>query len=220
MQHDAYDTARPADRPGPSGGGGEAAGGRHRRRARTRWRGPGVAPSFRTTVPAAGTLAAALTVLTGVYVAGQARPPAPDQVVGAAPAAAVVDDPGQYGTQVVRLVNTERKKAGCAPLRSDPRLHTAAQAHADDMAARNSYAHADRRGHDAGDRITAAGYTWSAWGENIHRGPHSAAQAMDEWMNSEAHRKNILDCSFEDIGVGVNLAGNGPWWVQDFAKGR
>ncbi|MEV6327788.1 CAP domain-containing protein [Streptomyces sp. NPDC051909] len=195
MQHDAYDRSR---------------------------------PSFRTAVTAAGTLAAALTVLTGVYAAGQARPAGARPVVSAAPAAAVRAAPeaagaagaGQDVTQVVQLVNAERRKAGCGPLRSDPKLRTAAQRHADDMAARNYYAHAGRDGRNAGDRIRAAGYAWSAWGENIHRGPHSAAQAVDEWMNSAAHRENILNCSFEDIGVGVNLTGNGPWWVQDFASGR
>ncbi|WP_265864311.1 CAP domain-containing protein [Streptomyces sp. SKN60] len=173
--------------------------------------------TFRTTVIAAGTLAAALTVLTGMYAAGQAYPAASDRAAPVTAAAATV---AQDVAQVVQLVNTERRKAGCAPLRSDPKLRTAAQGHADDMAARNYYAHAGRDGRNAGDRIKAAGYTWSAWGENIHRGPHSAAQAVDEWMNSAAHRENILDCSFEDIGVGVNLTGNGPWWVQDFASGR
>ncbi|MET8506959.1 CAP domain-containing protein [Streptomyces sp. NPDC004787] len=195
MRHDAYDTpARPS-------------------------------PFFRTAMTAAGTLAAAVTVLTGVYAADQGRGGGPGPVVGAAPAAAVRTVPavrgaGSYGSEVVDLVNAERRKAGCPPVRSDPRLRAAAQRHADDMAARNYYAHAGRDGRDAGDRIRAAGYAWSAWGENIHRGPHSAAQAVDEWMNSAAHRQNILDCSFEDIGVGVNLTGNGPWWVQDFAAGR
>lgn len=173
-------------------------------------------PSFRTRATAAGALAAALTVLTGMYAAGQARPAT--AVPAAAPVTAATA--AQDVAQVVQLVNAERRKAGCGPLRSDPKLRNAAQGHADDMAARNYYAHAGRDGRNAGDRIKAAGYTWSAWGENIHRGPHSAAQAVDEWMNSAAHRENILDCSFEDIGVGVNLTGNGPWWVQDFASGR
>lgn len=57
-------------------------------------------------------------------------------------------------------------------------------------------------------------------GENIHRGPKTPAQAMEEWMGSPGHRDNILNCSFKDIGVGVTLTANGPWWVQNFgAKG-
>lgn len=39
---------------------------------------------------------------------------------------------------------------------------------------------------------------------------------MRDWMNSPGHRENILDCGFKDLGVGVNLRANGPWWVQNF----
>lgn len=125
-----------------------------------------------------------------------------------------------YVAEVVARVNVERVRGGCAPLRSNARLGAAAQAHADDMAARGYYAHRSPGGRNAGDRISAAHYRWSAWAENIHRGPHTPARAVSDWMNSEDHRKNILDCRFRDIGVGVNLAANGPWWVQNFARGR
>lgn len=39
-------------------------------------------------------------------------------------------------------------------------------------------------------------------------------------MNSPGHRANILNCSFKDIGVGVTLTSNGPWWVQNFGVKR
>ncbi|MFE6223189.1 CAP domain-containing protein [Streptomyces sp. NPDC057854] len=122
----------------------------------------------------------------------------------------------RYGQEVVALVNAERGRAGCGPLRSEARLARAAQGHADDMAARDYYAHASPEGRDGGDRISAHGYDWSAWGENIHKGPKTPERAMEEWMGSAAHRANILNCSFRDIGVGVALTADGPWWVQDF----
>ncbi|WP_131723919.1 CAP domain-containing protein, partial [Streptomyces showdoensis] len=133
----------------------------------------------------------------------------------AAPAAATA---AQYVDQVLALANAERRKAGCDPLRSDAKLRRAAQKHADDMAARDYYDHTTPEGRTPGDRITAAGYDWSAWGENIFRGPHTAAEAVEGWMNSEGHRKNILNCAFKEVGVGVSLTDNGPWWVQDFAS--
>lgn len=131
--------------------------------------------------------------------------------------------PGQiarYVDRVISLANTERAKAGCAALRSDARLRSAAQAHADDMSERGYYDHNSPEGRNAGDRITAAGYSWSTWAENIHRGPKTAAQAMREWMESDGHRRNILNCSFKDIGVGVRFSPHGPWWVQNFAAKR
>ncbi|MER5963614.1 CAP domain-containing protein [Streptomyces sp. NPDC002057] len=126
----------------------------------------------------------------------------------------------RFVREVVALANAEREKAGCGPLRAEGRLRTAAQGHADDMAARDYYEHADPEGRDAGDRMSGAGYDWSTWGENIHRGPKTPAGVMEGWMGSPGHRANILNCSFEDIGVGVTLTANGPWWVQNFGVRR
>lgn len=236
MQHDDH---LPHDR--PTGGGG-----RHRREAPA---GPRMrrAPSFRTAVTVSGVAAAVLTVACGAYVASlspagttatrrvsssaaveQAATTA-ERAPGAAPAAAMepalvveqsVSKAARYVDQVVSLANAERREAGCSPLRTDRRLQSSAQAHANDMSARDYYGHDSPEGRNAGDRITAAGYTWAAWGENIHRGPKSPAEAMEGWMSSDGHRKNVLDCSFKDIGVGVKLTANGPWWVQNFATRR
>ncbi|MGZ0237815.1 CAP domain-containing protein, partial [Streptomyces sp. CPS1] len=128
------------------------------------------------------------------------RPPAPSGTVG----------------QVVALVNQERAKAGCSPLTEDPRLDRAAQAHSDDMAARHFFDHVNPDGADPGQRITAAGYRWSAYGENIAMGQQTPASVMNSWMNSSGHRANILNCSFKNIGVGVHNGTGGPWWTQDF----
>lgn len=205
-------------------------GGRHRkghgprRRALRR-------PGFRTAVTAAGSATVVLTVAAGVYVASPAPASGTSAVsapatadagagVGAGGADAVDGTVSEYVQQLVALANAERDKAGCGPLRAESHLRTAAQGHADDMAARDYYEHDSPEGRDAGDRMTVAGYTWSTWGENIHRGPKTPAQAMEDWMVSPGHRENILNCSFKDIGVGVTLTANGPWWVQNFgAKG-
>ncbi|SFY47661.1 sigma-70 family RNA polymerase sigma factor [Streptomyces sp. F-1] len=128
------------------------------------------------------------------------RPPAPSGTVG----------------QVIALVNQERAKAGCSPLTEDPQLDRAAQAHSDDMAARHFFDHVNPDGADPGQRITAAGYRWSTYGENIAMGQQTPASVMNSWMNSPGHRANILNCSFKNIGVGVHDGTGGPWWTQDF----
>ncbi|WP_037858026.1 sigma-70 family RNA polymerase sigma factor [Streptomyces sp. NRRL S-340] len=126
--------------------------------------------------------------------------------------------PAPAGTvaQVVALVNKERANAGCGPLTEDPRLDAAAQGLSDDMAARDFFDHTDPDGKDPGRRITAAGYRWSTYGENIARGQQTPASVMDSWMHSPGHRANILNCSFKNIGVGVRKGSGGPWWTQDF----
>ncbi|WP_369394966.1 sigma-70 family RNA polymerase sigma factor [Streptomyces sp. CG1] len=125
-------------------------------------------------------------------------------------------DPANVADQVVALVNKERSAAGCGPLTENPQLQKAAQGHSDDMAARHFFDHTNPDGMDPGQRITAAGYQWSTYGENIAQGQQTAAAVMNSWMNSPGHRANILNCSFKDIGVGVHKGDGGPWWTQDF----
>lgn len=126
----------------------------------------------------------------------------------------------KYEKQLVALVNAERKKAGCKPVRLDTRLRAAARAHARDMAARNYYQHVSPEGVHADARMRKAGYRAGAWGENIHKGPKSPKTAMRDWMRSPGHRANILNCAYKDFGAGVSLKANGPWWVQNFATKR
>ncbi|WP_274557739.1 sigma-70 family RNA polymerase sigma factor [Streptomyces spiramyceticus] len=119
--------------------------------------------------------------------------------------------------QVADLVNAHRARRGCPPVRVDPQLRTAAQRHADDMAARNYFEHTGPDGLDPGARISAAGYAWSAWAENIHRGPTTADATVADWMSDAAHRDNILNCRFTHMGIGLTSGPGGPWWTQDFA---
>lgn len=121
-----------------------------------------------------------------------------------------------FAQEVTKLVNNERAKQGCAPVTANEQLDTAAQRHSEDMAARDYFSHTSPDGTDPGDRITAAGYRWSTYGENIARGQQTPTQVMDGWMNSSGHRANILNCDFKEIGVGIHDASGGPWWTQAF----
>ncbi|MFI5817254.1 sigma-70 family RNA polymerase sigma factor [Streptomyces sp. NPDC051643] len=133
-----------------------------------------------------------------------------------ASASKVAAAPATTVAQVVALVNKERATAGCGPLTEDAQLEKAAQAHSDDMAARNFFEHTNPDGADPGQRITAAGYRWSTYGENIAQGQQTPEAVMESWMNSPGHRANILNCAFKNIGVGVHKGSGGPWWTQDF----
>ncbi|WP_329285983.1 CAP domain-containing protein [Streptomyces sp. NBC_00691] len=122
---------------------------------------------------------------------------------------------GSEADQVIALVNAERAKAGCGPLSANATLTRAAQGHSDDMAARDFFDHTNPDGAGPGERVTAAGYPWSTYGENIAMGQSSPAQVMESWMNSPGHRANILNCDFKEIGIGIHSQG-GPYWTQVF----
>ncbi len=42
---------------------------------------------------------------------------------------------------------------------------------------------------------------------------------MESWMNSDGHRKNILNCDAKETGVGLAYDGNTPIWTQMFGAG-
>ncbi|TDD78023.1 CAP domain-containing protein [Actinomadura darangshiensis] len=137
----------------------------------------------------------------------------------AAPGRPAAAPAGGVAAQVIALVNKERAKQGCRAVTSDGRLTKAAQAHSSDMARRGFFEHTNPDGKDPGDRITAAGFRWSTYGENIAKGQPTPSAVMKAWMNSPGHRANILNCGFAEIGVGVVKSG-GPYWTQDFGTAR
>lgn len=133
----------------------------------------------------------------------------------ASPSAPAADKVTAAENAVITLTNKARAAAGCAALRPDARLRTAARAHSTDMGVHDYFSHTSPNGDTFADRIEAAGYPHPG-AENIARGFQTAAAVMDGWMNSSGHRANILNCGLRAIGVGVYFGPGGPWWTQDF----
>nr|WP_089104270.1 CAP domain-containing protein [Streptomyces hyaluromycini] len=120
--------------------------------------------------------------------------------------------------RILELVNAERSKVGCSALTLNTTLSKVAQAHSEDMALHQNMSHVGSDGSSPGDRLTSAGYTWSAYGENVAYGYASPEQVMAGWMASPGHKANILNCTFKEIGVG--LAQPNSYWTQDFGTAR
>ncbi|MEU8619582.1 sigma-70 family RNA polymerase sigma factor [Streptomyces sp. NPDC048623] len=119
--------------------------------------------------------------------------------------------------QVTRLVNRHRADAGCGPLRIEPRLSAVARDFGRDMAERRYLAHTDPEGTDSGTRLTAEGYSWSAWGENLARGESGPDSVVADWMADPPHRANLLDCRYRHTGVAAVPGPDGTVWVQELA---
>ncbi|MGW2787545.1 CAP domain-containing protein [Streptomyces populi] len=143
---------------------------------------------------------------------------APKPPTTTAPAAGTATPASTAVARVVALVNSERAKVGCSPVTLNAKLSQAAQAHSADMASHNTMSHTGSDGSDPGQRITRAGYLWSTYGENVAYGYSTPEQVMAGWMASAGHKRNILDCGFKEIGVGVAQPGN--YWTQDFGTSR
>lgn len=141
------------------------------------------------------------------------------------PIIATTPTPPSFAEQVITIVNAERAITGCNPLTINNMLVTAAQGHSQDMAQNDFFSHNGSNGSSPWDRMEAAGYSFSAAGENIAAGQETPEDVMTSWMNSSGHRANILNCNFEDIGVGYVYLENDTgetnyhhYWTQVFGK--
>lgn len=114
---------------------------------------------------------------------------------------------------MVDLINAERLRLGLTRLTWNDKVHAAARAHSDEMAANRTMRHAGRDGSDAGDRLTREGFAWKSWAENIAAGQLTAEAVLAAWMSSATHRTNLLG-SFNLIGVGATATPDGvPYWT-------
>jgi uncharacterized protein YkwD len=116
------------------------------------------------------------------------------------------------------LLNTSRRANGVASVGYDTRLGVAAQSHANDMAANGFFSHTGSNGSTVGSRATAAGYNWSAIGENIAKGHPDQQAVLNAWNASPGHRANNLNPVFEDFGLAKAGDPNSPYWVLVLGK--
>ncbi len=114
------------------------------------------------------------------------------------------------------LVNHERERLGVGALNWDPALVVVARAHAKDMFELGYFSHISPEGKDVGDRLSEAGILYLLAGENLALAP-TLEMAHEGLMQSEGHRRNILDDHFKKIGIGVIDGGSyGKMFVQVF----
>ena len=149
-----------------------------------------------------------------------ARPPAPATSSAEAPSGttprsstAPTGNP-TLEAQVLTLVNEQRSKAGCKALKSNGKLVLAARRHSQFMADTGKHGHEGIGDGTPQERIDKAGYRPAGWAENIAWGYTGPASVMDGWMRSAGHKANILNCSYTEIGVGVDRGGRN--WTQVF----
>lgn len=102
---------------------------------------------------------------------------------------------------LVELANEDRAAEDLGALSVNPLLTLAAQAKADDMAARGYFSHVTPDGREPWDFIREQGYEYGAAGENLAVNFSDSENVEEAWMNSPTHRANILSTKFTEIGI-------------------
>jgi uncharacterized YkwD family protein len=116
--------------------------------------------------------------------------------------------------KVIELTNVERRKNGLKDLIGDSKLSSVARTKSNDMKTKGYFSHTSPTYGSPFDMMRDFGVTYKTAGENIAQGQPTPEAVVQAWMNSEGHRKNILNGSFTHIGVGHNSSGH--YWTQMF----
>ena len=132
--------------------------------------------------------------------------PAPKPAPKPAPGATPTTPPAgisQDEQTLLNLINQERSKAGIAPLAFDMELQKVARLKAKDMVDNNYFSHQSPTYGSPFDMMKQFGVSFKTAGENI-AGNQTLEGAVKAWMNSEGHRKNILNGNFNFTGLGIH----------------
>ncbi len=115
--------------------------------------------------------------------------------------------PAEFSTvtanRLIELTNKERAAAGFPVLMHNSALDNSAALKAEDMLARDYFAHDSPLGTTPWEWFKQAGYNYTYAGENLAMNFSEAEEAMTAWMNSPTHKANILNGNYDEIGIAV-----------------
>lgn len=105
--------------------------------------------------------------------------------------------------EVIALTNAERTDYNVGRLSENATLDAAAQAKANDMAAKGYFSHNGPDGKEPWAWVKGAGYDYQYAGENLAVRFTGSSDVVNAWMASPSHKANIVKPVYTDIGVGV-----------------
>ncbi len=124
---------------------------------------------------------------------------------------------GKLERRVFAMLNSERNSQGLPPLEWSDDVAAVARLHSHNMAEEKFFSHRGSDGSMVDDRADRLGLgAWRTIGENIAymRGYEDpAALAVEKWMQSSSHRKNLLGTTWKESAVGVVITADGTHYL-------
>ncbi len=121
--------------------------------------------------------------------------------------------------QLFDLTNAARKAHGLPILTWSEEVRSTARAHSLDMAQNGYFSHTNLLGQSPFDRMEDDEVKFTLAGENLAYGQFSSIFAHEGLMNSEGHRKNILQPGFTLLGVGVAFNEQSqPYYTENYYR--
>ena len=132
-------------------------------------------------------------------------------------AQATPDNYASMKTGILNLINKHRASIGRKPLKMNDIIEQAATGHSTNMATKKiPFGHDgfDERMKNINQQLGGA----SGWAENVLMGAETAEKAVDMWLHSPGHKKNIEgDYNLTGIGIVKDADGN-LYFTEIFMK--
>jgi len=123
---------------------------------------------------------------------------------------------------ILEEANRRRNEHGIPDLIWHEELARVARLHSENMGSRNFFSHDDPSRGSLKDRLMEGNIGGFGWcGENICMGSFfdPARSAVNSWMGSPGHRRNILNRTFTHTGIGAAMGRDGNiYFTQDFIQ--
>jgi len=120
--------------------------------------------------------------------------------------------------KILELMNAKRTEAGLNPLTMDNTLVQVARYKSNDMIQNNFFDHTNPDGTKWTNWLQTIGYKYTSTGENIAYNTSDPVELFNQWWNSPGHRANMMNSSYNKVGMGV-LYGNGKYMgTQTFSN--
>ena len=124
--------------------------------------------------------------------------------------------PNALEKELFDLINAERRRMNLQQLEWDAEMLYLAREHSASMAQNRFFSHQGLNGGMVDQRARAAGISdWQGIGENITSSLNAAdpvAVAIKCWLNSAAHRQNLLSADWSRSGIGVAVSPEGKYY--------
>ncbi len=113
-------------------------------------------------------------------------------------------------------LNAARTGAGLTPLARDETLDDVARARAEDLVRRGYFSHVSPDGGTAFTELQSRGIRYGLAGENLARNTYpesnAARVAVEGWLASPGHRRNVLEPRFARVGLAATRV-NATWVI-------
>ena len=126
-----------------------------------------------------------------------------------------VVDLQELAAEVLRLTNVERERLNLIPFIPTQELNAAAMVRAEEITINFSHTRPD--GRDCFTAFAENDVQYLTAGENLAAGHRNPAEVVRGWMESPAHRDNIVNPAFGRMGTAVVMNEDGRlYWTQAF----